>query len=75
MDKEEIDVILEDKEEVGETEELEIAETPPLPKPNYDIEKDKIKNMSGVSGWRKKKMLAEVEKKKKNDDNDLRIDY
>ena len=24
--------------------------------------------MSGISGWRKKKMLAEVEKKKKNDE-------
>ena len=65
----------EEVEEEEVEEEVEEEETPPLPKPNYDIEKDKIKNMSGVSGWRKKKMLAEVEKKKKNDDNDLRIDY
>ena len=69
MDEEEVDVVLEDKVE-DKTE-----KTPPPPKPNYDIEKNKIKNMSGVSGWRKNKMLAEVEKKKKNDDNDLRIDY
>ena len=77
MDEKEVDEVLEDEVEVEEEiqEEVKIEETPPLPKPNYDIEKDKIKNMSGISGWRKKKMLAEVEKKKKNDDNDLRIDY
>ena len=73
MGEEEVDVVLENK--IEDEVEDKAEETPPLPKPNYDIEKDNIKNMSGISGWRKSKMLAEVEKKKKNDDNDLRINY
>jgi hypothetical protein len=59
-------------------EDLEEEEPPKEePKPNkssYDIEKDKILKMSGISGWRKSKMLKELEMKKKDDD-DLTIIY
>ena len=59
-------------------EDLEEEESPKEePKPNkssYDIEKEKILKMSGISGWRKSKMLKELEMKKKDDD-DLTIIY
>jgi hypothetical protein len=59
-------------------EDLEEEEPPKEePKPNkslYDIEKDKILKISGISGWRKSKMLKELEMKKKDDD-DLTIIY
>ena len=59
-------------------EDLEEEEPPKEePKPNkssYDIEKEKILKMSGISGWRKSKMLKELEMKKKDDD-DLTIIY
>jgi hypothetical protein len=59
-------------------EDLEEEEPPKEePKPNkssYDIEKDKILKMSGISGWRKSKMLKELEMEKKDDD-DLTIIY
>jgi len=59
-------------------EDLEKEEPPKEePKPNkssYDIEKDKILKMSGISGWRKSKMLKELEMKRKDDD-DLTIIY
>ena len=59
-------------------EDLEEEEPPKEePKPNkssYDIEKEKILKISGISGWRKSKMLKELEMKKKDDD-DLTIIY
>ena len=59
-------------------EDLEEEEPPKEePKPNkssYDLEKDKILKISGISGWRKSKMLKELEMKKKDDD-DLTIIY
>jgi hypothetical protein len=59
-------------------EDLEEEEPPKEePKPNkssYDIEKEKILKISGISGWRKSKMLKELKMKKKDDD-DLTIIY
>ena len=55
-------------------EETPSKEEPKVNKSSYDIEKDKILNMSGISGWRKSKMLKELEMKKKDDD-DLTIIY
>ena len=59
-------------------EDLEEEEPPKEePKPNkssYNLEKDKILKISGISGWRKSKMLKELEMKKKDDD-DLTIIY
>ena len=55
-------------------EETPLKEEPKVNKPSYDMEKDKILNMSGISGWRKSKMLKELEMKKKDDD-DLTIIY
>ena len=55
-------------------EETPLKEEPKVNKSSYDIEKDKILNMSGISGWRKSKMLKELEMKKKDDD-DLTIIY
>ena len=55
-------------------EETPSKEEPKVNKSSYDIEKDKILNISGISGWRKSKMLKELEMKKKDDD-DLTIIY
>ena len=55
--------------------ENKIEETPSPNKSLYDVEKGNIENMSGISGWRKNKMLVELENKKKNNNDDLTIIY
>lgn len=46
-----------------------------LNKTTPNNEEENIKNISGVSGWRKNKMLVELKKNKKDNNNDLTITY